>query len=84
MRNKFDTLQEIFERHTSNDEYEILNAAHIKAAAGYIPNNSKAKCRVPCESIVVMEKRDDMKKHPYSIKEMQQIPMYGDLRTSKN
>ena len=30
IRNKIDTFQEIFERHTPNDEYEIFVTAHVE------------------------------------------------------
>ena len=35
--NKFDTLQEISETYTLNDEYENFVTAHMEAAAGCIP-----------------------------------------------
>ena len=54
--NKFNTLQEISETHTLNDEYEYFVAAHMEAAAGYIPTKPKAECRVPWESLVVRKK----------------------------
>ena len=44
----------------------------MEAAAECIPTKPKAKCRVPKESLVVREKRDNLKtKHLYSIKETQ-------------
>ena len=47
VQNKFDTLQETFERHTLNDEYENFVTIHIERAAKYIPIKPKAKFRVP-------------------------------------
>ena len=37
IRNKFDTLQDIFEMNAPNDEYENLVSVHIKVAA--VPTN---------------------------------------------
>ena len=45
-----------------NDEYENVVPVHMEAAAECIPTKAKAKCRVPWESLVVWEKRDNLKK----------------------
>ena len=42
-RNKFDTLLEISETHTPNDEYENFINAHIEAAAECIPTKEQKK-----------------------------------------
>ena len=55
VKNKFDTLQEISERHTSNDEYKNF-ITHLEAAAECILTKPRAKCRIP------QEKQDNMKK----------------------
>ena len=64
VRNKFDTLQEISERHTPNDEYKNFITALIEMVAECTLTKSRAKCRVPRESIAVYKKKqwDDMKK----------------------
>ena len=79
-KNKFDTLQETSERHTPTEEYENFVPAHIKADVGGIPNKPRDKCRVPCKSLVVGKKGDDLKKHLYSMKETQQMLIYRNLR----
>ena len=43
VRNKFDSLQEISETYTPNDEYENFITAHVEAAAECIPIKPKAK-----------------------------------------
>ena len=42
--NKFDTLEETFERDTPKDEYENFVSTHIKAAAECIPTKPRAIC----------------------------------------
>ena len=37
VRNKFDTLQEISERHYLNDEFETFLTARLEGAAAYMP-----------------------------------------------
>ena len=61
LRRKFDALQEKTETHTPNDEYENFVNAHREAAAKYIPTKHRTKPRVPWETLVVKEKRADMK-----------------------
>ena len=61
LRNKFDARQEKTETHTPSDEYENFVNAHLEAAAKYIPTKHKTKSRVPWETLVVREKRADMK-----------------------
>ena len=53
VRSNFDTLQEISERHTSNDKYEKFVTTHIKA--NRIPTKPRAKYRFPWGSIAGME-----------------------------
>ena len=61
--NKFDTLQDISERHTLNDKYENFVTAHMEAAADCIPTKPRSKCRVLWESWVVRKKKwDNFKK----------------------
>ena len=47
VRNKFDPLQEIFERHIPNDKYENSITAYMEAVAKSIPTKPRAKYRVP-------------------------------------
>ena len=47
VRNKFDSLQEIFERHSMNDEFENFIFALGEDAAECIPAKPRATCRVP-------------------------------------
>ena len=49
VRNKFDTLHEISDKHTLNEEYENFVTVHIEAAAKCIPIKPRAKCRFPWE-----------------------------------
>ena len=44
IRNKFNTLQEITESHTTNDEYENFLTAHIEVVAECILIKPKPKC----------------------------------------
>ena len=39
LKNEFDELQEISEKPTPNDEYEIFVNAHLEVAAEYIPKS---------------------------------------------
>ena len=55
VKNKFDILQEISERHTLIDEDENFVTANIEAAAKCIPMKPRAKCRVLWESMAVRE-----------------------------
>ena len=61
LRNKFDTLQEIPETPTVNDEYENFVNAHLEAAELCIPTKQRAKPRVPWETLVVRKKHEDVK-----------------------
>ena len=61
LRNKFDTLQEISETPTPNDENENFVNAHLEVAAECIPTKQRTKPRVPCETLVVRIKRADVK-----------------------
>ena len=61
LRNKFNALQEKTEIHTPNDEYENFVNAHLEAAAKCIPTKLRTKSRVPRETLVVREKRADVK-----------------------
>ena len=61
LRNKFDALQEKTKTHTPNDEYENFVNTHLEAAAKYIPTKHRTKSRVPWETLVVREKRADVK-----------------------
>ena len=57
-RNSFDTLQQTFEIHTTDNEYEDFVTTHIEDAAEYIPIKLKPKCKVKWESIAIRKKRD--------------------------
>ena len=61
LRNKFDALQGKTEICTPNDEYENFVNAHLEAAVKCIPTKLRTKSRVPWETLVVREKRADMK-----------------------
>ena len=50
IRNKFDTLQKISERHILNDKYKNFTQAHKEAAAKCIQSKPRTKCRIPWES----------------------------------
>ena len=61
-RNKLNSLHEISETHTPNEEYENFATAHIKAAAAEcIPTKPRAKCRVPWKLLELKKKRYNMK-----------------------
>ena len=61
-KNKFDTPQEIPEKHIPNDEYENFVTTHTDAVAECIPTKPKATSRIPLESIAVRKKRNNTKK----------------------
>ena len=61
LRNRFETLQEKTEKGTPNDKYENFVNAHLEAAAKCIPTKSRTRYRVPWETLVVREKRTNMK-----------------------
>ena len=61
MRNRFDALQEKTEKCTPNDEYENFINAHLKAVVKCIPTKPRTKSRVPWETLVIREKRADVK-----------------------
>ena len=51
LRNRFETLQEMTEKVTPNDEYENFVNAHLEAAEKYIPTKPRTKHRVPWETL---------------------------------
>ena len=70
---------ETSERHTPNDKYENFIAAHLEAVPKCIQTKTRAKCRVPWESVAVKEEWNDMKTVTL-IKEMQQMPEHINLK----
>ena len=62
IRNKYAlALQEKTEICTPNDEYENFFNTHLEAAAKCIPTKLRTKSRVPWKTLVVREKRADVK-----------------------
>ena len=61
LKNKFDTLQEISETPTSNDEYENFVNALLETAAECILTKQRAKPRVPWETLEVRKTRENVK-----------------------
>ena len=61
VRNKFDTLQEISKTLTPNNKYENFINSHMETAAECIPTKSRAKHRVPWETLAVRKKQDNVK-----------------------
>ena len=61
LRKKFDSLQEISEVLTPNDEYENFVNAHIEEAAECIPTKLRAENRVSWETFEVRKKGDKVK-----------------------
>ena len=57
VRNKFNTLREISERHTPNDKYGKIVTTHMEAGAECMQNKTRARCRVRWESLKVRKKR---------------------------
>ena len=57
--------------------------AHIKAAAECIPTKLRAKCGVLCESIVVREKWDNVKKKGSILKNIQQTSILRNIQKKK-
>ena len=53
---------------------------HIEAAAECISTKPRTKFIVPWEAIAIWENEITGKKHPYLIKETQQIPICINLR----
>ena len=82
VRNKFDILQETSETHTPNNKYENFITNHMQAAAvaECIWTKPRAKCRVTWESLVVRKKWDSLKRHPYPLKETEEMPMHKNMR----
>ena len=78
--NKFDTIQQTFESHTLNDEYENFVTTHNEAAHECEPIKSSNNCRVIWESLAAMEKWDNMKKASLLNKETQKMPMHRNFR----
>ena len=76
VRNKFDTLQEISETLTPNDEYENFVNANMEAAVECIPTKP---------SHLQLEKKNEItrKQHPYLINETHQILTRRNLRRHK-
>ena len=60
-KNKFDSLREISETHTPNDNDENFLFAYIGVAAECIPTKPRTNDRVSLDSLVVMKQRDHMK-----------------------
>ena len=60
-KNQFDTLQEISETSTPNDEYENFVNAYIEAIAERILTKLRTRQRVPCKTLAVKKKRDNVK-----------------------
>ena len=56
LRNKFDTLQEISETLTPNNEYENFFNAYMEAATECILTKPRAKGRFPWETIAIKKK----------------------------
>ena len=61
LRNKFDALQEISKTLTTNDEYESFVNVHMESTTECIPTRLRAKHWVPCETLAVKKKHDDVK-----------------------
>ena len=57
----FDTLQEISETPTPNDEHENFVNVHLEAAAERIPAKQRVKTRVPWDTLAVRKKCADVK-----------------------
>ena len=55
LRNRFDSLQEMTEKGTPNDEYENFVNAYLEAAEKCIPTKHRTKHRVPWETLAVRE-----------------------------
>ena len=52
LRSQFNTLQEIYERHTPNDEYEIFITTHMEATADFIPSKPKTNDEITLKSML--------------------------------
>ena len=61
LRNRFETLQEKTEKGTPKDEYENFVNTHLEAATNCIQTKPRTKYRVPWETLVVREKRANVK-----------------------
>ena len=66
LRKKFDSLQDLSEHSSPNDEYENFVNAHLEAAGECIPTKQRAKHGVPWETLAVIKKkkRADVKTAP--------------------
>ena len=88
VRNKFDTLQDISETPTPNDEYENYVTAHMEAAAEGIPTTPRATCRIPWELQGVRKKTKKNEKtgksYPYLKKKLWKCQRAETLESPEN
>ena len=62
VKNRFEALYELEEKHTVNDLYTTMIEAQMDAAEKCIPKKKRVKKRVPWEKELVKEKRNELKK----------------------
>ena len=62
VKNRFEALYELEEKHTVNDLYTTMIEAQMDAAEKCIPKKKRVKKRVPWEKELVKEKKNELKK----------------------
>ena len=62
VKNRFEALYQLEEKHTVNDLYTTMIKAQMDAAEKCIPKKKRVKKRVPWEKELVKEKRNELKK----------------------
>ena len=62
VKNRFEALYQLEEKHNVNDLYTTMIKAQMDAAEKCIPKKKRVKKRVPWEKELVKEKRNELKK----------------------
>ena len=62
VKNRFEALYQLEEKHTVNDLYTTMIEAQMNAAEKCISKKKRVKKRVPWEKELVKEKRNELKK----------------------
>ena len=62
VKNRFEALYQLEEKHTVNDLYTTMIKAQMNAAEKCIPKKKRVKKRVPWEKELVKEKSNELKK----------------------
>ena len=83
LRKKSDAVLEQTEIPTPNEEYENFVNGHLEGAAEFIPTKQRRKHRIPWETLVVRERRADVKTASKPTGRTQPIPISRNLKRPK-